>query len=150
MWHPWCQTSEDAGTDTSRWLRQERNTRHRQSTSLCTTQPRQLRTNNGNRPRTSAGNWNVLTKRTAIQEIHHHGWSHIKPDCHGGGTSLPVPTNEPVGMVFTGIRTYHATESINKLRVDKQNLLRRKCGKNNGALWTHGNPFLINQTIVKG
>ena len=41
-------------------------------------QPSQLTANNGNRPITSARNWKVPTKPSAIQEIHRRGRSHKK------------------------------------------------------------------------
>ena len=115
----------------------------------ATTKPRQLTANNGNRPRTSAWNWKVPTKPSAIQEIHRHGRSHKKSDHCGGGTIIPVPTGVPSNSIWTGVSAHHAIASINKLRYNIRNRPRKKYGENDGALWPHEAPCPIDQIVVK-
>ena len=73
-----------------------------------------------------------------------------KPDCHGGGISLPFPTGGPDNRVFTGVHTHHASTTFLQIQGDWQNQPQGECSEDDGALWPRGTPCLIDRIIGKG
>ena len=64
------------------------------------------------RPRTSAWDWKVLTKPSAVLKVHHRGRRLKRVYCHSGGTSISVPTGGSAHRVQIGVLNYHTAESI--------------------------------------
>ena len=90
-------------------------------TRVCATaQPRWLTSKHGERPRTSAQNWKVPTKPSAVSQLHRHGQSFDESDHHGGGTSLPVLTGGLVDRFRTIDGTHHDTTYFLQIQGDQR------------------------------
>ena len=73
--------------------------------------------------------------------MHRRGGSLEKADCHGGGTSIPIPTGGSACKVRTGVWTYHAESSIFQLRDYQQNWPRVKRSQYDGAIRSSSTPI---------
>ena len=79
---------------------------------FVTAQPRKLPLDNGNRPRASARDRKVPEKPSPFQKMHRCGRSNKKLDCHGGTTSLPIPTGGPVDSIWIGDQATNASAPL--------------------------------------
>ena len=113
-------------------------------------QPGRLPANHGKRPRTSARNWEVPTKSSAVPKIHRRWRSLKKANHHSGWISFNVPTGGPADRIWASVLPYHNTTYLLEIRDDRRNRPGRKFHKYYGALWPCDTSSPIDQKIGKG
>ena len=86
------------------------------------------------------GTENFRTKPSSVSQVHLRGRRFEESDCHGGGTSLPVPTGGLVDRFWTSNGTHHATAYFLKLRGDQRDQNRGESSQDDGSLRPHGTP----------